>query len=78
MNILKSIVNFFRVLFYAILMMPRDVRTIFLLLKILKKASAYDKKKTSVSQIFTKWVKEQPNKACFIFNDQIWTFRDVI
>lgn len=37
----------------------------------------HEKKDRSVADIFRQWVNRHPNKVCFIFEDQEWTFQQV-
>lgn len=37
----------------------------------------HEKKDRSVVDIFREWVNRHPNKVCFIFEDQEWTFQQV-
>ena len=72
-----SIIYFFKFIFYSIITLPRDIRAVTKLVKILIKSLYHDKKCYSVSDVFKKWAIQQPNKECLSFNDQIWTFQDV-
>lgn len=37
----------------------------------------HEKKDRSVADIFKQWVNRHPNKVCFIFEDQEWTYQQV-
>jgi len=57
--------------------LPRDISALLLLHQIKKKLAIIDKTHTSVSDHYSKWLSKQPDKPCIIFNETIWTFRDV-
>jgi hypothetical protein len=78
MGIINTIFYVFKFIYYLIITFPRDVRTLSKLLKVFIKSYFYDKKNLVVSDVFRKWVQKNPNKECIIFNDQTWTFQDVI
>lgn len=63
--------------FYTVKNLPRDLNGLITLTKLKKKLRQLDTKHENVEQFFAKWVRQQPEKACIIFNDTIWTFRDV-
>lgn len=37
----------------------------------------HEKKDRNIADIFREWVNRHPNKVCFIFEDQEWTFQQV-
>ena len=37
----------------------------------------FEKSNSTIPERFLKFVNKHPNKACIIFNDQIWTFQQV-
>ena len=37
----------------------------------------YEKSKDSVARVFERTVARHPNKVCFQFDDQVWTFQEV-
>lgn len=78
MGIFNNIFYFVKFIYYSLITFPRDVRTLSKILKVFVKSYIYDKKNLIVSEVFKKWVKKNPNKQCIIFNDQTWTFQDVI
>lgn len=57
--------------------LPRDFKGYFVMKSLKRKSAHYDKTRETVTDVFQKWVKKQPNKACIIFNDVTWTFQDV-
>ena len=56
----------------------RDILAIYLVLKVETKINRYIKKDKVLADIFRKLVYKHPNKPCIIFENQIWTFQDVI
>ena len=74
---LETIIYFLKFIFYSIITLPRDIRVLYKLIRILLKSKYYDDKNYSVSDIFKKWVKKYSTKESIIFYDQIWTFQDV-
>ncbi len=59
------------------LTLRRDVKGLYSLAKVKRRILNLDKNPVSVSKVFKKWVKSQPNKECIVFDDKIWTFLDV-
>lgn len=74
---IKKILIFLKYIWYFLLTLPRDLRAIRTLNKIVKKSKKCDQENYSVQDVFSQWVKKQPNKPCIIFNEQTWTFKDV-
>ena len=77
-QVFYSIFKFFKYVFFSILTLRRDVKGLLLLARTKRKISYMDKNQPSVAQVFSKWVKKQPNKEFIVFNDTIWTFQEVI
>jgi hypothetical protein len=77
MLLLNKIIEFFKILFYSILTLPRDLKLTLTALRAVIPIFLYNRNQVSVSEIFKKWVKTQPKKPCIIFNSEIWTFQDV-
>lgn len=73
--ILVSYIKFVCEIFQAIY---RDVLGTILLMRTRRRLNRFQKQNSNVYNEFCKLVRSQPDKACVIFNDQIWTFRDVI
>ena len=69
-KILRLIVSF-------LITLPRDLRGLLMLTKLKKKSENYDRTNNNVADVFTEWVRKQPNKPCIIFKEQTWTFKDV-
>jgi hypothetical protein len=55
----------------------RDLLGICVLAKVETKMHLIDRRQLLVPDLFRKLVKLQPNKACIVFNDDVWTFQDV-
>ncbi|CAF0715294.1 unnamed protein product [Brachionus calyciflorus] len=74
---LSKIYFFIKFFLYFLYKLPRDIRGAFIYRRIKSKVKECDTKNYAVQDIFTKWVKEQPNKPCIIFNDEIYTYSDL-
>jgi len=46
-------------------------------IRILQSAHCHGRKNRNVADIFRQQVNRHPNKICFIFEDQEWTFQQV-
>lgn len=75
--IIQFILKVLEVFYYTAKNLPRDVRGLVTFAKIKAKLRKLDKYQYNVTDVFSKWVKSQPNKACIIFNDVTWTFKDL-
>ena len=75
---LEKIFRALKFIFYSILTLRRDISCLYKLGQVKRKIDFFEKNPLSVSQVFNKWVKKQPNKECIVFDDKIWTFKDVI
>jgi solute carrier family 27 fatty acid transporter 1/4 len=64
-------------IFYMLLTLPRDIRGLRRLLKIQRRLRQYELNQTTVGDVFQQWVRRQPNKACYIYEDKAWTYKDV-
>ena len=78
MGILSNIFYFFKFIYISIITFPRDVRTLSKIVQVFVKSNKHEKENLIVSDVFKQWVKKNPSKECIIFNDQTWTFQDVI
>ena len=76
-KILNAINDFLYTFVYTLLNLPRDLNAVVLFVKIKRKLGYLDEADVSVAEYFGKWVREQPDKACIIYNDVTWTFQDV-
>ncbi|XP_014205058.1 long-chain fatty acid transport protein 4 [Copidosoma floridanum] len=67
----------FRWFYVAFKTAPRDLKAILRYVCLLWTIKAHEKKDRSVADIFRQHVARNPNKPCFIFEDQEWTFQQV-
>lgn len=67
----------FRWFYVALKTLPRDFGAISGYVKIRWTIRSYSKADKSVADIFQQHVRRHPNKVCFIFEDQRWTFQQV-
>ncbi|XP_050675995.1 long-chain fatty acid transport protein 4-like [Leptidea sinapis] len=56
---------------------PRDLSAVYCYIKILLLARKYTKLDYMIPDILHDVVKRHPNKACFLFEDEVWTFQQV-
>ena len=70
----KFIIFVFKILFAVY----RDLIGVVYLLKVNRNINNFQKDNANTATRFRELVKKQPKKACIIFNDQTWTFQDVI
>ncbi|XP_076161043.1 fatty acid transport protein 1 isoform X2 [Ptiloglossa arizonensis] len=57
--------------------LPRDVIAITGYLRILWTIRCHEKKDRSVADVFRQHVNRHPNKVCFVYEDEEWTFQQV-
>jgi hypothetical protein len=74
---LNKLKEFFKIIFYSILTLPRDFKLGLIALKAIIPIYLYKRDQVSLAEIFKKWVTKQPNKPCIVFDNEIWTFQDV-
>ena len=70
----KFIIFVFKILFAVY----RDLIGVVYLLKVNRNISNFQKDNANTATRFRELVKKHPKKACIIFNDETWTFQDVI
>lgn len=63
--------------FVALKTAPRDIRALWCYLKILLTGKKFSRKNYTLPDVFHETVKKYPNKACFLFQNEVWTFVDV-
>lgn len=56
----------------------RDIRGLFKLIQIETRIFLNEKRNTLLADVFRKNVRKSPNKPCIIYNNEIWTFQNVI
>ncbi|XP_041977078.1 long-chain fatty acid transport protein 4-like [Aricia agestis] len=61
----------------AIKTAPRDIRALYSYFKILMKSRTLARRNLSIPDAFHETVEKHPNKACFLFQDELWTFKEV-
>lgn len=67
----------FRWFYVALKTAPRDIRAISGYIKLRWIIRSHERKNRSVADVFQQHVRRHPNKVCFIFEDQEWTFQQV-
>ncbi|CAH0726566.1 unnamed protein product, partial [Brenthis ino] len=60
--------------YVAITTAPRDLRALWCYIKILWTAKKFSSKNYTLPDIFHETVQKHPNKTCFLFQNQVWTF----
>ncbi|OWR45592.1 fatty acid transport protein [Danaus plexippus plexippus] len=75
--IVYIIVYFYKWIWVAVRTAPRDFKALYCYMKILRLSSNLTKKNWSMPDIFHDVVKKHPKKACFLFEDEVWTFQQV-
>lgn len=75
--LLPVICRFHRKLYVMIKILPRDIRFLYRAITAEKEIKKHDRNNVTVPTIFMKRMKRNPQKPCFFFEDQIWTFSDV-
>ncbi|CAH0404706.1 unnamed protein product [Chilo suppressalis] len=71
------LVFYWRWLYVACRTAPRDFTALYYYVKILSLSKKFTKKNYGMPDIFHDMVVKHPHKACFLFEDQIWTFKQV-
>ena len=73
-----EIYHLIRIVVFTILTLPRDISGAIIFKKIKTKLRYIDTQNISVSDYYLQWVSKQPNKPLILYNDIVWTFKDVI
>ncbi|XP_075992101.1 long-chain fatty acid transport protein 4-like [Anticarsia gemmatalis] len=64
--------------FYVALMTaPRDLRALYSYVNILWTTRTYAKRNLSIPDIFHDVVNRHPDRPCFLFQDEVWSFKEV-
>ncbi|XP_053625526.1 long-chain fatty acid transport protein 4-like [Plodia interpunctella] len=63
--------------YIAIKTVKRDTRALISYFKILWVAFKFTRKDWTIPDIFHDVVRRHPNKRCFLFQDEVWTFKEV-
>ncbi|KAK9307682.1 hypothetical protein QLX08_002086 [Tetragonisca angustula] len=67
----------FRWFYVALKTAPRDLVAITRYIKVLWIIRSHERKNRSIADVFRQYVNRHPNKVCFIYEDQEWTFQQV-
>ncbi|XP_076237411.1 fatty acid transport protein 1 [Calliopsis andreniformis] len=67
----------FRWFYVAFKTLPRDLTAIIRYVQLLWIIRGHQKGNRSVADVFRQHVKKHPNKVCFIYEDEEWTFQQV-
>ncbi|CAH0603274.1 unnamed protein product [Chrysodeixis includens] len=73
--VVYCIAFYWRWLYVAALTAPRDFSALWCYIKILWLTRNFTNKKWSMPDIFHQMVLKHPTKACFLFEDETWTFK---
>ncbi|CAK1549763.1 unnamed protein product [Leptosia nina] len=68
---------FYRFLYIVVKTAPRDIKALYCYVKILRLTNNFSKRDMTMPDIFHENVKRHPNKPCFLFEDETWTFKQV-
>lgn len=63
--------------YVAICTAPRDISGLYNYTKILRLTGGYNKKGYTIPDIFHENVLKHPDKACFLFEDEVWTYKQI-
>lgn len=74
---LAILVSYVKFIYEILLAIYRDVLGTFLLIRTRRRLNDFQKNESNVFAEFSKLVRQQPNKACIIYNEHTWTFKDV-
>ncbi|CAH2238077.1 long-chain fatty acid transport protein 1-like [Pararge aegeria] len=77
LGILYVLVFHSRWCYIAIKTAPRDLRALWCYLKILIMTRRLTKKDWTLPDIFHETVQKHPDKPCFLFQNEVWTFEEV-
>ncbi|XP_041971166.1 long-chain fatty acid transport protein 4-like [Aricia agestis] len=75
--VIYIIAFYWRWIWVAIQTAPRDLSALWCYIKILRMSGSFTKKNWSMPDIFHAVVKKHPHKACFLFENETWTFQQV-
>ncbi|PBC31305.1 Long-chain fatty acid transport protein [Apis cerana cerana] len=75
--LLPVICRFHRKLYVIMKILPRDIRFLYRAVTAEKEIKKHDRNNLTVPAIFMKRMERNPQKPCFFFEDQVWTFSDV-
>lgn len=75
---LKLVYSYLKFIFQVFYAIYRDLSGAKFLIKAKRLLGDFEKNKSTVFDEFKNLVRENPQKACIIFEDKTWTFKDVI
>lgn len=75
---MKFLQNLHQTICQFVLALIRDLYGIITLIKVESKLKSIEKNGIVMTDMFRKLVRENPNKPCVVFYNQIWTFQDVL
>ena len=75
--IISILSNAFKVVNKTLAALYRDICGIFLLFKVEGTLKHLEKNNIFLPNLFRKLVREHPNKACLIYNNETWTYQQV-
>ncbi|KAJ0181726.1 hypothetical protein K1T71_002448 [Dendrolimus kikuchii] len=74
---LYSLIFHTRWCYVALKTTPRDLYGLWTYIKILGVTRKFSKKNLTIPDIFHDVVQRHPDKPCFLFQDEVWTFKEV-
>jgi len=77
-HLISQVYKLIHAIIYTFKNLPRDIAALKLFSNVKKKLANIDTTQLNVSDYYSRWLRVQPNKACIVFNETSWTFRDVI
>lgn len=75
---IQMLLNFFNLINQYLIAIYRDLLGIRLFIDIKSTLKKFQNEQSNTFSEFQKLVKKHPKKACIIFDDKIWTFKDVL
>lgn len=75
---IQKLFYFFNLINQYLIAIYRDLLGIRLFIDIKSTLKKFQNDHSNTFREFEKLVKKHPNKACIIFDDKIWTFKDVL
>lgn len=74
---LNVLCSFLRAVYDFCFAIYRDIYGAALLVRTRLRMKQFDRRNANVFETFAKIVRKQPFKTCLIFENRIWTFKDV-
>ncbi|OXA51903.1 Long-chain fatty acid transport protein 4 [Folsomia candida] len=76
-GVVALLVKNYRFIYCVVVMLPRDIRGAWRFSRVLKRIRWADKRNLTVTKIFDLYADRNPNKICFYYEDEQWTFKQV-